>query len=442
VLSRFYLKSTLARGPKFGVNYIWRYHWENTHNTQYKQNLLTYNREDCNALKLLVNFLAEAKEKEESVLDINCFIHSKKSHGTPVKNFLHSQLESILKLAHTRNRYNEHRIKFRGDVQNNSQLQQPSRIARKRRTHTRITRTVHVRPPTECPKCGNQLRESRKQADQIQFDLIFTKNGVRKSVTKYLLLYNHCPLCNRYFKSADFSARGSSKKYGQGFKTWIAYQRVAHRLSYERIRIQVHDLFNEDLCDKLQILYLKDVARDFFGIEERIFRKLLDSPFLHVDETQVTVDGVMGLTAKIHLSNMQDLGSRYKFLPLAGGYPVGEQIAEHLGENIVRYGAPLVLKRDNEGTMNHLAVNEVLREFFILPLNSPRDYAPYNGAIEESQRELKGCLQEKLMLAMSDPQNHIAAYAESAVNDLNHRIRPCLNGRTSCCHPVFDNLNM
>jgi hypothetical protein len=33
---------------------------------------------------------------------------------------------------------------------------------------------------------------------------------------------------------------------------------------------------------------------------------------------------------------------------------------------------------------------------------------------------------------MSDPQNHIAAYAESAVNDLNHQIRRCLNGRTSC----------
>ena len=140
----------------------------------------------------------------------------------------------------------------------------------------------------------------------------------------------------------------------------------------------------------------------------------------------------MGLNGKVYLCNMQDLGSRYKFLPLAGGYPVGEQIAEHLSERIDRYGAPLVLKRDNEGTMNHAAVNELLKEAFILPLNSPRDYAPYNGAIEQSQRELKECLQGKLALAISNPLNHIAAYAESAVNDLNHRIRPCLNDRTSC----------
>ncbi len=31
-----------------------------------------------------------------------------------------------------------------------------------------------------------------------------------------------------------------------------------------------------------------------------------------------------------------------------------------------------------------------------------------------------------------DPGDHINAYAEPVVNDLNHRIRPCLNGKTSC----------
>jgi hypothetical protein len=139
-----------------------------------------------------------------------------------------------------------------------------------------------------------------------------------------------------------------------------------------------------------------------------------------------------GLTGKIYLCNMQDLGSRYKFLPLAGEYPVGEEIAGYLSEKFDRYGAPLVLKRDNEGNMNHAAVNEVLEEFFILPLNSPEYYAPYNGAIEESQRELKSCLREKLALALPDFRDHLAAYAEASVNDLNHRVRPCLNGRTSC----------
>lgn len=140
----------------------------------------------------------------------------------------------------------------------------------------------------------------------------------------------------------------------------------------------------------------------------------------------------LGEGVKSYLHNTQDLGSRYKFLPMAGGYPVGEEIAGYLSDKFDRYGAPLVLKRDNEGNLNHRAVNDVLSEFFVLPLNSPDYYAPYNGAIEESQREIKGCLRDKPSLGLWGCAEHIGAYAEAAVNDLNHRLRPCLKGRTSC----------
>jgi hypothetical protein len=140
----------------------------------------------------------------------------------------------------------------------------------------------------------------------------------------------------------------------------------------------------------------------------------------------------LSLAGKIYLHNTQDLGSRYKFLPMVGGYPIGEEVAGYLSEKFDRYGAPLVLKRDNGGNMNHLAINEVLSESFVLPLNSPGYYAPYNGAIEESQREVKESMREKLALGLPDCSDHLAAYAEAAVNDLNHRIRPCLSGKTSC----------
>ena len=140
----------------------------------------------------------------------------------------------------------------------------------------------------------------------------------------------------------------------------------------------------------------------------------------------------LGAPGKVYLHNTQDLGSRYKFVPMAGAYPIGQEVAGYLREKIDRYGAPLVLKRDNGGNMNHRAINDVLAESFILPLNSPEYYAPYNGAIEESQREVKDCLRKKLMDGQSDPGDHIAAYVETAVNDLNHRVRPCLKGKTSC----------
>ncbi len=146
-----------------------------------------------------------------------------------------------------------------------------------------------------------------------------------------------------------------------------------------------------------------------------------------MDDTEFEADGF-----KIHLHNTQDLGSRYKFLPLAGGYPVGEEIAGYLNAQFSRFSPPLLLKRDNGGNMNHVAVNDVLAEFFVLPLNSPVYYAPYNGAIEEAQREMKRCLGEKLNWSSFCSWEQIGPYAEAAAHDLNHRLRDCLGGRTSC----------
>jgi len=68
---------------------------------------------------------------------------------------------------------------------------------------------------------------------------------------------------------------------------------------------------------------------------------------------------------------MRDLSSRYKFLPLAEEYPVGEEIAGCLSEKFDRYGDPLVLKRDNEGNPNHKIVNDILEEFSHSALKQP-----------------------------------------------------------------------
>lgn len=135
--------------------------------------------------------------------------------------------------------------------------------------------------------------------------------------------------------------------------------------------------------------------------------------------------------AKVYLNQMQDLASRYKFGPLAGGIPCGEEIAGHLAATFKRFGAPLFLKRDNGGNLNHVAVNDVLAEHFVLPLNSPAHYPPYNGAIEKAQAELKTGLSARLAYK-SCPGEHLEAYAGVVEHDLNHQPRPCLNGSNSC----------
>jgi len=136
--------------------------------------------------------------------------------------------------------------------------------------------------------------------------------------------------------------------------------------------------------------------------------------------------------SKIYLNQMQDLASRYKFNPMTGDMPCGEEISGYLAATFNRFGAPLFLKRDNGGNLNHSAVNGVLAEHFVIPVNSPVHYPLYNGSIEKAQTELKNGLKEKLSYRSSCPKEHLEAYASTVEHDLNHRPRPCLGGRNSC----------
>jgi hypothetical protein len=255
----------------------------------YKQKLVIYNHEDCQALKLLVDFLCVIKERDDSLLDIDCFVYSKKSRSTKVKNPLHQQLELILDFAHAD--YGKKKICFREKKESDKvPPKKPVRTIPLKK-YRRVTKVIKVPKPTKCQKCGNKsVKESKKKSERILVDLVFTKNGVRKSVKKYWTPYAYCQKCKKHSKSAEFSVKGRPIIYGYGFKIWIVYQRVALRLPYRNIIMIMEDMFNERLAIDTITDYFKKVAYDYAQTEDQIIQKLLAGPFLHVDETLVNID--------------------------------------------------------------------------------------------------------------------------------------------------------
>jgi len=134
---------------------------------------------------------------------------------------------------------------------------------------------------------------------------------------------------------------------------------------------------------------------------------------------------------KMHVQNLQDLCSRYKFSPMTSEcMPCGEEIAGHLDRNFARNGPPLFCKRDNGGNQNHLAVNQVMEDAMVIPINSPVYTAPYNGAVEHAQGEVKKYL--RTWDAKAKTPEEFALLAETASHDLNHKPRRCLGGKTAC----------
>jgi len=135
---------------------------------------------------------------------------------------------------------------------------------------------------------------------------------------------------------------------------------------------------------------------------------------------------------KLHLHQVQDLASRYKFTPLVGEHVLGQTVALHLEQLFLRHGPPLVLKRDNGSNLNHQAVDEVLRHYLVVPLNSPPHYPPYNGGMEHAVRELKSPLLDKVLDHGSIADSAVELWAEVLAHDLNHHSRPCLQGQVAC----------
>jgi hypothetical protein len=135
-----------------------------------------------------------------------------------------------------------------------------------------------------------------------------------------------------------------------------------------------------------------------------------------------------------NLQTVQDLGSRYKFPPLAADSLCGEGIAGYLDNLFRHFRPPLFLKRDNAGNQNHPAINEVLATYGVIPFNGPRAYPQYNGGIEHAQGEFQRVL-ANLAQAVAQctlPDEHLEAYAAAAAAWLNHQTRDCLGRRTSC----------
>jgi transposase InsO family protein len=135
---------------------------------------------------------------------------------------------------------------------------------------------------------------------------------------------------------------------------------------------------------------------------------------------------------RLHVHAVQDLCTRYRFAPLVAIESKGEAIAVHLEKLFQKHGPPLFLKRDNGSALNHAAVDRVLADNGVIPLNSPTYYPKYNGAVEKGIREMKEALGESLPQAVRWQPEQIRPYILAVHHDLNCRRRRSLQGHTAC----------
>jgi hypothetical protein len=167
---------------------VWRLRWEETRHTEYQQLLETYNKEDCLALHILTDELTKIGSTADSQPNID-FADYPKQLSTSIGEQIHGPFEAILKFAHAD--YKGKKISIQQD-----DIEKSTRIRRRggsighqgyMRLIPRATKVTQVPQRGTCPKCGDMpLRASAKIAERTIIDLVFSKNGCRKTITKYI----------------------------------------------------------------------------------------------------------------------------------------------------------------------------------------------------------------------------------------------------------------
>ena len=153
-------------------------------------------------------------------------------------------------------------------------------------------RTVCVASKRKCPTHHTTLVSDKKRmSERTVIDLSFTRNGCRKTLTKYIGRRAFCSKCDRHYEPPSF---GKQHKYmfGHGFQAWTVYQRIVLRLPYRIITQVTEQLFGVGLSEATAINFVRYFSHFYSRTEAAILKKIRAGDFVHVDETRINIQGV------------------------------------------------------------------------------------------------------------------------------------------------------
>ncbi|HJT57565.1 MAG TPA: IS66 family transposase [Ktedonobacteraceae bacterium] len=270
---------------------VGRYRWDESQDKQYQDMLLTYNKEDCLALKLLVDELSRIKDSAQTLSQVD-FVDQPKQVATPIGEEVHSQFETVFEFAHAS--YDKKKIHFHPEEEQKPVEGKKKRGSKKgyqgqRKVRPRATKVAHVPMCKECPHHGEPLQSADQVSKRVSIDLVITKNGIRKTITEYRGIRGYCATCKKTYAPPEIKKFGPNPIYGYRFQAWLVYLRVALRMTYEGIAELVAEQFHETIPLNYTLIAMKNLSSSYAETEEAIIQRLLASPFLHADETPIPI---------------------------------------------------------------------------------------------------------------------------------------------------------
>ena len=268
----------------------WRQAWEESGDPALKRKLITYNREDCEAVQLVAQavegLVAPNDERGGKGGGITIDVDLLKHHSLKWGRFSSpiSGLEKINDAAQWD--YQRDRIFIRSS-------KVLKHIARKanvlRRRKLPPNRTVRLPALTHCLRCGRSKIYKHQIASKTVFDVRFSSSGIKRWVTKYVFHRYRCPVCTAVFHNPD--RPWSGKTYGPELRALSVYMNVDTKIPQRPVVILLNRLLGFNFALGRGNKFKSDAAALLNGAYETILQRIIDGRLIHADETRVNVDG-------------------------------------------------------------------------------------------------------------------------------------------------------
>ena len=270
---------------------LWRRHWETTQDEIWKAKLLTYNKEDCAALRTVVEFLLmpgnlPSTAQGPTVVPVNELDELAYPPKWGVTNFANPDFAAINSRAYFD--YQQHRVFIRTSKTLRKHLRKPG-------LHHNLTLRVnkHIEvTATRCPDCKSNNVRTLSQLESAgmrvrtkrSLDLLITSTGMHRHVTECRPAAYRCEDCGHRFKPDRYHRIAT---HGHALMSWAMHAHIAHRFSYGTIEDLFREFFGLSVNDSEIHMFKSLVARRYRKTYGGLLAKLASGSVLHADETEV-----------------------------------------------------------------------------------------------------------------------------------------------------------
>ncbi len=285
---------------------VWRAKWENSYDDSWKDKLLTYNLEDCIALKIVTEtirrILTTTSSEKESFLDER--IHQSVGFVEDIEKLSDYHNWNNINFAQPEFKFINRRAYF--DYQRERVYVRSSKAIKKAKS-TKSPSPNRYLPASEqsmivasqCPICQSKdvingiKKPVRNQKPRVKraFDIVFTSTGIMRRVIEFRTSVHKCLNCNKEFIPIEYQRLD---RHFHGLKSWVIFQHVEYKIHLSVLSKMFEEFFGIRLGNNENYMLKLLTARYYETTYQRLLADILAGKLLHVDETEVELRNQKG----------------------------------------------------------------------------------------------------------------------------------------------------